>query len=418
MMGLALFVEYTTGPFGSLNAILFFALTVLTFLLHMRRTLGIMARYWLVLPWPFFMLASTLWSAAPDLTLRFSCEMIATVVAGLFMGAVLEGWALERVVMLGSGALVIGSLPYVPLALASRLPLLAFFGSKNIEAFISHTAFAACLPIAVFGRGLGRWRLAALILAPLSVVTLWLAQSAGANVSMGITLGVFCAGALYMATPRQFRLLVILTVVIAVLMMLPLLPTLQLAWKDFQQNVLHKDETLTGRTYLWDFAKGLIAERPVLGAGAGSFWRVGNIDAEGLWSRYKIFNQYGFTFHNTFIETTVSTGYVGLATFVAVLVWVAVRVILSFLRRPDAVNLWLLAYLTAWYARLGTEVLVGACSPETTLLVAAGVVVSDRVRRRRKKPRRQWRPPTPGRAMVAPASATDPQLASPGTAAT
>src|SRR5581483_2182010 len=76
--------------------------------------------------------------------------------------------------------------------------------------------------------------------------------------------------------------------------------------------IFDKDPTFTGRTYLWYRAEPVIQQKPLLGHGFAAFWRPGSIDAEGLWRWAGVKHTVGFNFHNTFIETLVQLGIVGL----------------------------------------------------------------------------------------------------------
>lgn len=96
-----------------------------------------------------------------------------------------------------------------------------------------------------------------------------------------------------------------------------------------------KDPTLTGRTYIWYRAEGLIAERPWLGRGYHAFWVQGNPEAEGLWRWAGISARQGFTFHNTSVEVLVHLGRIGLTVCVAVLIISAIGLVVRYIRHAD-----------------------------------------------------------------------------------
>jgi exopolysaccharide production protein ExoQ len=93
-------------------------------------------------------------------------------------------------------------------------------------------------------------------------------------------------------------------------------------------KVAGKDTSLSGRTYLWEWADKLIQESPILGTGLQAFWVQGNPYAEELWAHMGIAFRGGFHFHNLWYEVTVELGYVGLGiavVTVAAITWEAVQ---------------------------------------------------------------------------------------------
>jgi exopolysaccharide production protein ExoQ len=78
---------------------------------------------------------------------------------------------------------------------------------------------------------------------------------------------------------------------------------------------IYGNYTLTGRTVIWDFVQNEIARKPFLGWGYQSFWLVGPdapsiVEAPG-WVKAMPSS------HNGYLDTTLDTGYVGLALLVA-----------------------------------------------------------------------------------------------------
>jgi exopolysaccharide production protein ExoQ len=78
---------------------------------------------------------------------------------------------------------------------------------------------------------------------------------------------------------------------------------------------LYHNYTLSGRTDIWDFVNYEIARRPLLGWGYQSFWLVGPdspsiVEAPG-WVKNMPSS------HNGYLDTTLDTGYVGLALLIA-----------------------------------------------------------------------------------------------------
>jgi len=184
-----------------------------------------------------------------------------------------------------------------------------------------------------------------------------------------------------MFMPKRFKPLFLFGAGFLINLGLAGLPLLASLWKGFQEGALHKDASLTGRTYLWDFGGRLVNERPWFGHGTASFWRQGNIDAEGLWRKFEITGRAGFNFHNLFVEAAVGNGYVGLALLIASLLTVAFGAILGFIINPTREKIFFLSYTAALYVGMGTEsALIGPFDSYTIIWVATFVYCARQAR--------------------------------------
>jgi len=94
---------------------------------------------------------------------------------------------------------------------------------------------------------------------------------------------------------------------------------LNLGLLDFVLGIFGKDSTLTGRTYLWEQGWEAAQQFPILGYGYAAYWVQGFAEAERLWAEFYITTRTGFHFHNTYIETLVELGFVGV-TLIAMVI--------------------------------------------------------------------------------------------------
>jgi len=93
---------------------------------------------------------------------------------------------------------------------------------------------------------------------------------------------------------------------------------------------LGRDVTLTGRTELWDFIDGFIAQRPITGYGYGAFFEVASV-AEQISARIG----WGApNSHNGYREMLLGLGLVGLVLALGVLLGALVRAVRGFIRDP------------------------------------------------------------------------------------
>jgi O-antigen ligase len=110
----------------------------------------------------------------------------------------------------------------------------------------------------------------------------------------------------------------------------------------FGLNALGKDETLTGRTVLWDFANEAIESRPWLGFGYKGWWESPRTDAQLL---RLVMAQDLWFFHNTFLDLAVAFGVLGPTVLIAGLAFAVYRTVLNYVRTPEPILLWPVQYV-------------------------------------------------------------------------
>lgn len=288
---------------------------------------------WVVLMLPCFVVASTLWSDEPMITLRVSVILLVCVVAITLCCNSIS----PRTLVL-----------WLSLALYCSLPLQLVFGqnfwnsgfgglmgSKNYFAGRMMITLFFALGIIVDRNHRASVKFVSAVAAVVSVYGIVIANSAGAFIATALSIGVFsCASILTIRNPRTLGVILMVLLVVST----AALVVFALAWSDIQSGVLtlfSKDAGLTGRDYLWHRAYLYIADRPVLGTGFGAFWVQGNIEAEGLWRAMSIGSRMGFHFHNLFLNVAVELGLLGLFVAVAFMVAVTVATVRYAWRRGD-----------------------------------------------------------------------------------
>jgi exopolysaccharide production protein ExoQ len=102
-------------------------------------------------------------------------------------------------------------------------------------------------------------------------------------------------------------------------------------------RALNKDETLTGRTVLWEFALDAYDSRPWLGFGYKAWWESPQTDAQLL---RIVMEQDLWFFHNTFLDLAVAFGIFGPAVLVVGLGQGVYRSTRNFVVSRDMVYLW------------------------------------------------------------------------------
>ena len=119
-------------------------------------------------------------------------------------------------------------------------------------------------------------------------------------------------------------------------------------------DALGKDSTLTGRTVVWQLGNEKLKENPLLGVGAGHFWTEGNPAAVRIADRF--WSSGGrFSFHNSYYETLVHVGIVGLIAAV-ITYWQTFSAIIGrWWRDPSQADLFFLLMAALMFLRSFTE---------------------------------------------------------------
>lgn len=377
--GLAILALASAGVIGFFGVLFFFASAGLVIAMEPLSSGRHLLRFSPLLLIPLLAVISTIWSGAPQLTMRISLELLLTFIAAIVICRNLEPARLILLLFLAYFGMSLLTTPYVPTSLAAGTPLVAGFGSKNQVGLIGYMLFALSLAVACDRRQPRSARAAVIGAAPLALLLVYLSQSGGTTSSVAIVLLVFPPLAALVVIRPPLRLALVLLTLGMLAAAGFFLDDIEAAVTEFRQNVLKKDVTLTGRTYLWDFANRLSAERPMLGHGYASFWRQGNLDAEGLWRWGGVPNKSGFNFHNAFVGTRVDLGLVGMSLLILTCAGIAAVALVRQIARPSMAMACLIGITTVNYFRsLVEEGLAAPFSLLTLIWLATGIYAFER----------------------------------------
>lgn len=334
---------------------------------------------WPLLLMPALALASTFWSDYPLVTARHAVELLIIVLGAILLSAserpasVLAGiWAAFTVFLLAS--LALGHSVTVGLAGATRDTETAFAGlnqGKNLlgaTAGMGVLASAFLLAVSVRRRSLVGAALAAVSLL-LALYLTYLARSAGATIAAILALLAFFAFSLLGAFRTKVRAFVGACLLVFVGAAGLWASAFTGSVTATALDLFHKDPTLTGRSYLWYRAAGLIHDRPWLGRGFEGFWVQGNIDAEGFWQYAGVTERMGFNFHNTLIELLIDFGYIGGVLLIALFVVACAALLRRALVAPTLTAAFCVAFVVFNVARMPFESIALNAVDITTLLM-------------------------------------------------
>ena len=364
--------------FGTTTIAVFIVASLTLLTLHPADCARALMRFSPLLMLPLMAILSALWSDAPQVTLRAGLQLMLTYVVTIVVCRRADVRLVIVALFAAFFLLCLTALPSVPGSFARGQPLVGLLGSKNALGFGAH--FCLALALAVICDSTQRLiaRLVAVCALLLTIVLIYLSHSAGAQTSTALTFLFFPALVAFGRFKFSLRIAVAGAIILIVVLAVPFLTELQTAFTEFRTGVLNKDATLTGRTYLWEFASRLSAERPWFGYGYAAFWRKGNIDAEGLWRWAGIASRSGFNFHNAFVEMKVDLGLVGQAILIATCIGITLTGLIRQMTRPSVPIAFFLALQAVLYIRSFTETgLIGPFSLMTVLWIAGAVYAMD-----------------------------------------
>lgn len=318
-LALSVFVFAYSTRFGPIAVLGFYAVWLPLMIAPLHALWHDPWRIGLILLLPILATASCLWSDRPEATLRAGLQYGSTVLPGLIAARALSPRSLSLGLMWGGLAVLTYSQirgAYAYDVVDGSFAFAGAFESKNqLGLFASLTLIAALHPLARITRGDGPLALPSLAIAAFAAVTLARTQSATSVITVTLALAVMGLSAALMRQDRLLRLA--LLALLLGLGVAGVLAALRLGALDVLFAVFGKDQTLTGRTYLWSRGIEFGNRFPGLGLGYCAFWLPGRAGAEELWAEFHIGSASGFHFHNTLIEGYVGLGLTGVALLAA-----------------------------------------------------------------------------------------------------
>lgn len=364
---------------GALGALMFLGSGLLLVVRHPRTALAELRGYALLWPLALWCLASVFWSNYPDLTMRYSVQLILSFAIAIAMANRLSPLAFLKVVLVVYLLAGLASLGFN--RVRSDGIWLGIFASKNALAQVASVLLVAGFAM-VIDRARGvRWRSVGLVALTLGALLVLKAHSAGNLIAVFVALITVSAIFLMRRASAWQRLFLLIFTLLSVVMGVLLIVGF---FDEFAQIVLQltgKNVTLTGRTELWSTAFAEIAERPLLGQGYSAVWVRGNPLAEELWLRFGIASKTGFHFHNTLISNAVEIGLIGIALQAAMFFWGLYAVLRWALSDPRAETYFLAGLMMRQLLLSMTEVVYFIHFSPVTILTLAAIVYALRQRR-------------------------------------
>lgn len=329
---------------------------------YRREWLSTARRGPLVFALPALCVLSALWSGVPLHSIRFGALMLLSLGVCIYIASRLDRRQLMISFLIASTILCLLSLldPSTrELGGARGVADLGVFAHKNVLGKRMLLLLVVGLAIALDTK-FSRLRRALAMLTTLPAIHLIVRSNSTTAWLLAIGLGTLVVGLSLVWHPagriRGLRALIAAVAVsIAAASGLFVADVLRINPYQIVLEASGKDATLTGRTEIWAMGDQVVAQRPLLGAGAAGFWRPGVDEALILLHRFRVKDSYRFYFHNAYYEVAVHLGLVGLAIFLTTLSWALVVVIRDWLRRGDPTGAFLLGIAVYTLANSATE---------------------------------------------------------------
>jgi len=319
-LALSLFVFAYSSRFGQVSILVYYALWLPLVMIDYRRVLGNYMRYAWIFAFGIFACLSLFWSVAPGVSARAGLQYLSHIVCVLIAMRLVNISTLVHGMIAGIGLVLLYSLLFGVYhfdPLDGTFSFVGAFDSKNQLGFYASLGVYFSFAAFFMAQERSRWLWPSAAVGLTACYCLYAAQSATSALTT-IAVICLCLGlrVLSMLSLRKRKALFLTVIVLGTF---SIVGAIYGGAIDSVLGVFGKDSTLTGRTYLWQQGIAAAGASPIFGVGYQAYWVQGFSEAERLWYEFFIGSRSGFHFHNTFIETMVETGAVGLFLLSSVL---------------------------------------------------------------------------------------------------
>ncbi len=292
------------------------------------------------------MFVTALWSVDPGTTIIDSIELLGTTLIGLYIATRFTLPTFLRIVAVtfttiaALSVLLVFFKPGSGRADWGAGPWQGIYPDKNLLGAAISLVIISQVALFSSVKGRGRWLLAAAI--TLSVIVLIGSNSATAFANCTVVILAMLVASVW-RSPRfggfaRFATVLGAAITIAAVVIFGLTP-------DSVFSALGRGSDLTGRTDFWRYLQDAVADRPLLGFGFDAFFQSSTgadylseyVVQAGGWTPYHA--------HNSYLQTLLDAGYVGLAALIALVVISATRALGYFARERNFVSMWPLAII-------------------------------------------------------------------------
>jgi len=260
-----------------------------------------------------YVVSSVLWSDYPEITARAALEFASMIVCTIIMSRVVETESFVKGVILGAIFVLASTIvngTYGRDYFTGEYTLVGLLGSKNQVGLFAEIGFFTSLIYMFAARRIKDKILYSLCPLMFFSFCLYLSHSATSVASLTIVLAVTYSmyGLTKISVGKRKIVFAIGAIFAVIIVMAAIAAEAEVIFLD----LLGKNATLTGRTYLWGEGIKNGLNNPILGDGYAAFWVPGRLAAEQYWFQFQMFGRTGFHFHDLYIQTFVDLGAIGL----------------------------------------------------------------------------------------------------------
>ena len=349
----------------------------LLFLPKLKEFVTLMANNKALLSWPLMAILSSVWSFSPGISAYHGVQLLLTVLAALLFCMHVNRMRMLQVVF--ASVICTQLLSIMTVALAPGYGIA--FGGEWKGAFPHKNVLGMAMALQILTGVcllLHGWRpflTGATVL--LAVALLLLSRSGTSILATVVSLAPLPAAMFYRQGHYWFSLF------LAVLSFAGAAAIGVAVWADVDLLAtilagVGKDQTLTGRTLLWDIGIDAFFDRPWFGHGFKGYWQSPDTTVEYL----RVISGHDlWFFHNNFIEVAVAFGVFGFSIFVLGIFYAFVKGVGDFAYDREYITLWSLMFVIyVCFLCLGESPLFSNHSLHQFLLVAAVAVRGERER--------------------------------------
>ncbi|PBB80535.1 exopolysaccharide biosynthesis protein [Mesorhizobium sp. WSM3879] len=301
-----------SSNFGQVLILAYYAVWLPLFFVDYRRFTWKLSNAWLPILFATYVCLSVFWSQAAGISARAAVQYSSHIGCAYIAARTISVRTLVLGSLIGIFVVLLYSLKVNAYALDimdGTFNFVGAFASKNQVGFFSSFGIFLSFVFLMFYRRnwLSFFWTAPIIL--MSAYMLAISHSATSVASLPAVLGIVILLTMSRVLSRRYRR--VLFVVGGGALVAGVVAALNLGLLDVVLGIFGKDSTLTGRTYLWQQGWEAAQLHPLLGYGYAAYWVQGFADPERLWAEFYITTRTGFHFHNTYIETLVEIGFVG-----------------------------------------------------------------------------------------------------------
>ncbi len=317
----------STGAFYRLEVATFvwvalYACTIAYILRFPLRWFDAVAFSWPLLAFPLFSLLSVLWSAAPDETSRHGLQYLFTFFIAVLIGC---RFRVRHLLALLCGATLLSILAsvvstyfgwiegyYIGDYPGAEAYFVGLYPQKNMMGIVIALAAISILTVGL----IYEQKVLALVAAAGLGLVAWEAKSTTAIL---LYCSAFLTYPLWWIAQRSVRTTVsLLSLMVIASGAAVAVLALQIPVVDSTLAGLGKEATLTGRTVIWETGLEVAQNQPFLGVGYQAFWEAPRFsNAVSVVHAAVLDTIQGF--HNSYLETFVATGLIGVLLYVLML---------------------------------------------------------------------------------------------------